>query len=192
MGLVLSFVGLLVMAIWTLRKGHFLAFLCCTVFCATMVLMYASSALYHSHVFSERKRMWQLIDHICIYLLIAGSYTPFAVLSLKGSWGWWLLTIIWSVAVAGIALKILMTHRYHLLEALLYLAMGWVAVFVIVPLYQSLPFSSFILLLAGGLSYSVGVIFYLRDDMPYNHAIWHLFVMGGSACHFFSVFFMLG
>lgn len=190
-GLVLSFVGLLVMGLWTARKGHLAAFVACSVFGVSMVLMYAASTLYHSSDLVERKKLWQVVDHICIYLLIAGSYTPFAILSLQSSGGWAFLVFIWCVALVGIALKILISKRYYLFEALLYLAMGWAAVFVIGPLYRSLPFSSFALLFGGGLFYSVGVIFFLMERLPYNHAIWHLFVMGGSACHFFAVYLSL-
>lgn len=191
LGLALSVVGFFVLAMYSLSQKNLTAFVCCGIFSVTMVMTYASSTFYHSATREVWKRRLQVVDHICIYLLIAGSYTPFAVLSLKGSWTWGLLSFAWSFAAIGIALKILIKRRYQLIETLLYLVMGWAGLAIIVPLYWNLPSIGFVLLVAGGLSYSLGVIFYLNDRIPYNHAIWHLFVMGGSACHFFSVLAMV-
>lgn len=191
LGLVLSVLGLFVLALYSIYQRNWTAFVCCGIFSVTMVMTYASSMFYHSATREEWKRLLQVVDHVCIYLLIAGSYTPIAVLGVKGSWGWALLSFAWSFAVIGIALKILIKRRYHLVETMLYLLMGWAAMAVIVPLYTNLPALGFGLLVAGGLAYSLGVIFYLNDRLPYNHAIWHLFVMAGSACHFFAVLVLL-
>lgn len=191
LGLVLSIVGLLVMAIYSGLQGDLGVFVCCSIFGSTMVMTYAASTLYHSTRFYYAKKTLQTLDHSCIYLLIAGSYTPFAVLALGGSWGWGLFIFAWGMAVVGIALKFLMTTRHPFWETLIYLAMGWAAVIVFVPLKQSLPTEGFALLIAGGLFYSVGTVFYILRKIPYHHGIWHLFVMAGSACHFFSVYYSL-
>lgn len=186
LGLVLSIVGLVVLTIFTLRHSFWL-FLCCSVFGVTMTLTYAASTFYHSTRFLYFKSALQAIDHSCIYLLIAGTYTPFTLLCLKGTWGWVFFSIVWAVAFFGIAIRLIYSERFALLKVFLYLAMGWAAVFIIPSLYQNLPPAGFALLVAGGLTYTVGVVFYLLDRMPYNHSIWHLFVLGGSACHFFSI-----
>lgn len=188
LGLALSLVGLLVLALYSGMQGDIGLFVCCSIFGSTMVLTYAASTLYHSAPFKPSKRHLQVMDHSCIYLLIAGSYTPFAALVLKGTLGWGLLIFAWGFAAVGIAMKFLISRRYQLVETLLYLAMGWAGMVVIVPLHQSLPIMGFVLLVAGGLFYSVGVIFYMLPRLPFHHGIWHLFVLGGSACHFFAVY----
>ncbi len=191
LGLAFSVVGLVVLTLYSLSQRNWTAFVCCGIFGLTMVMTYAASMFYHSATREERKRLLQVWDHVCIYLLIAGSYTPIAVLGLKGWWGWALLSFAWSFAVIGIAMKVLIKRRYHFVETMLYLLMGWAAMVVIVPLYTSLPSLGFALLVAGGVAYSLGVIFYLSHRLPYHHAIWHLFVMAGSACHFFAVLVLL-
>lgn len=194
-GMAMSLVGLVVLAVYAALQGGLGLFVCCSIFGSTMVLTYTASTLYHSHSHSVEvspgKRALQVLDHSCIYLLIAGSYTPFTVLVLKGTWGWGLFIFAWMFAIVGIALKLLITRRYPLVETLLYLAMGWAAVVAVAPLKQSLPPKGFALLIAGGLLYSVGTVFYMLRRLPYHHGIWHIFVMAGSACHFFSVYYSL-
>ncbi|TNE49924.1 MAG: hemolysin III family protein [Deltaproteobacteria bacterium] len=189
LGLVLSVVGLLVMAIYSGMQGDLGLFICCSIFGSTMVMTYAASTLYHSSRFYYAKKTLQTLDHSCIYLLIAGSYTPFTVLALGGTWGWGFFSFAWGMAIVGIALKFLISKRHPFWETMIYLAMGWAAVLIFVPLQQSLPLEGFALLIAGGLFYSVGTVFYIFRQIPYHHGIWHLFVMAGSACHFFSVYF---
>lgn len=192
-GMAMSLVGLVVLAVYSSMQGDLGMFVCCSIFGSTMVLAYTASTLYHSHSHSTEvsagKKALQVLDHSCIYLLIAGSYTPFTVLVLKGTWGWGLLIFAWMFAVVGIALKLLVSRRYQLVETLLYLAMGWAAVVAIAPLKQSLPTKGFVLLIAGGLFYSIGTIFYMLRRLRFQHGIWHLFVMAGSACHFFAVYY---
>lgn len=188
-GLALSLIGLVVLALYSAKQGGLGLFVCCFVFGFTMVLTYASSTLYHSARFYYAKQTLQVIDHASIYLLIAGSYTPFTLLVLEGTLGWGLFVFAWSVALVGIVLKFLMERRRVILETLMYLGMGWAALVAIVPLYQNLPLRAFVFLVAGGFFYSVGTFFYLARRIPFNHTIWHLFVMAGSACHFFAVFF---
>ncbi len=190
-GLVMSLIGLVILALYSGAQGDLGLFVCCSIFGSTMVLTYTASTIYHSAREFPMKKKLQTLDHVSIYLLIAGSYTPFTILVLEGALGWGLFTFAWGVAVLGIALKLLMSTRRPFLETLIYLAMGWAAVVAIVPLQQSLPVRGFALLIAGGIFYSVGTIFYLAKRIPYNHGIWHLFVLGGSACHFFAVYFSL-
>ncbi|RLD41113.1 MAG: hemolysin D, partial [Bacteroidetes bacterium] len=129
-----------------------------------------------------------IFDHAAIFLLIAGTYTPFALVTLHGPWGWTIFGIVWGLAVVGIILKLFYTGRYNLLSTIIYIVMGWIIVIAIKPLVEALPFDGLMWLLAGGLSYSIGAIFFLWDKMPYNHAIFHVFVVAGSACHFVAVF----
>jgi hemolysin III len=129
----------------------------------------------------------RVCDHAAIFLLIAGSYTPFLLVSLRGPWGWSLFGVVWAIAVAGIVLKLFYTGRFRLLSTILYLFMGWIVLIAIKPLVEALPRSSLIFLFAGGAAYSAGTLFYLWKRLPYHHAVWHLFVLGGSACHFFAV-----
>jgi hemolysin III len=129
------------------------------------------------------------LDHVAIFLLIAGTYTPFMLVSLQGAWGWSLLGVVWSLAVVGIALRLLLNGRAHGLMVITYLAMGWVVIVAIKPLVATLAVGGLVLLVAGGVAYSVGVIFYKWRALPYNHAIWHVFVMVGAALHFFAVLF---
>lgn len=155
-----------------------------SVFGATLVLLYLSSALYHAFSSPRWKDVLQVIDHACIYLLIAGSYTPLTLVALRGPWGWSLLGIVWFLALAGVVLKsVLRKNREAWWSTALYLAMGWLVVIAAGPLLRALPPGGIAWLVAGGLCYSLGIIFFAWRRLPFNHAIWHLFVLGGSACH---------
>lgn len=186
-GVVLSVVGLLILVLTSLPLKNTSLIVSCCVFGAALLLTYTASTLYHSWDSTETKRVWRIVDHLSIYVLIAGTYTPFALLGLKGSRGWTLFGFVWGVALVGIVVKFVFGQRFQKLETLLYLAMGWSAIVVIGPLKANLPATGFAFLVAGGLTYSVGVIFYVWKRMPYNHAVWHLFVLGGSVCHFMAV-----
>jgi hemolysin III len=129
----------------------------------------------------------KIFDHAAIYILIAGSYTPFTLFVIKGEWGQWMLTAIWALAIMGVVFKLFFVKKFKVFSTVLYLAMGWMALLAIQPLFENLPFEGLVLLVAGGLSYSVGVIFFVWEKLPFSHAIWHLFVMGGSVCHFFAI-----
>ena len=131
------------------------------------------------------------MDHSSIYLLIAGSYTPIVLVSMRGAWGWTVFGIVWAMAVGGIAAKIFLTGNYSKISVLFYIAMGWMIVVAIEPMLQAVPLKLFVWLLLGGLSYTFGIIFYAWEKMPYNHTVWHLFVLGGSVTHFFGILFYL-
>jgi len=158
------------------------------VFGLALVLLYASSSLYHFFTSARWKARFQALDHACIYLLIAGSYTPITLITLRGAGGWWLFGIVWALAIFGVLMKTLRKRkRDHWISTALYLAMGWLILFAVGPLFRNLPLSGVWWLVAGGLSYSFGIIFYAWRRLPFNHAIWHLFVLGGSACHVVAV-----
>lgn len=160
-----------------------------SVFGAALVLMYAASTLFHSIPLPRSKQVLRIIDHCCIYILIAGSYTPFTLVTLRGAWGWSLFALVWGLAAVGIVFKIFTTGRFEKLSLAIYLGMGWCALVAVKPLLATLPTGGLWLLLAGGLAYSLGVIFYVWERLPYHHAIWHLFVLAGSVLHYFAILF---
>ena len=149
--------------------------------------MYASSTVYHSLSNPKAKHLFRIVDHASIYLLIAGSYTPFVLVTLKGSLGWTMFTIIWSLAFAGVLFKLFFVHKFELLSTIIYLLMGWMALIVIKPLYQLLPSGGLAYIVEGGLCYTVGVIFFIWERLKFSHVLWHLFVLAGSSCHFLAV-----
>lgn len=153
----------------------------------SLVLLYTASTLYHGVRHPRLKRLFQHLDHCAIYLLIAGTYTPFLLVNLRGPTGWTLLATVWSLALAGIACKLAWPHRFEALRVAIYLLMGWLIVLAGDALAASLSTTGLALLIAGGLTYTLGVVFYAVSAIPFNHAIWHLFVMGGSTCHYFAV-----
>lgn len=158
------------------------------VFGLALIVLYSSSTLYHFSTTLRWKARFQTLDHICIYLLIAGSYTPFTLITLRGVWGWSIFGAVWAMAVAGICMKTLWKGKKdHWFSTALYLLMGWLIVLAIVPLWQQLSAAGMGWLVAGGLAYTLGVIFFLWNRLPYNHAIWHLFVLAGSVCHVLAV-----
>jgi hemolysin III len=159
----------------------------CAVFAVTLVLLYGASTIYHALPPGGAKRVFQRLDHAAIYLLIAGTYTPFTIGLLRGAWGWSLFGVIWAMTAGGIFFKLVLGVRNRVLSTSLYLIMGWMAVVAMRPLAAALPGPGLALLVAGGVSYTAGVVFYAWDHSRYHHAIWHLFVLGGSACHFFAI-----
>ena len=160
-----------------------------SVFGATLALLYAASMLYHGSRRPRLRAVYKMLDHCAIFALIAGTYTPFLLVNMRGPVGWTLFGVIWGLAATGIILKLVFGNRYKLARVAIYLAMGWLVLFASGELVDSIDPLGFWLLLAGGITYTAGVIFYLADRIPYNHAIWHLFVVGGSACHFAAVYF---
>ena len=154
----------------------------------TLVLLYTASTLYHGVRHPRLKRAFQQLDHCAIYLLIAGTYTPFLLVNMRSPTGWTLFAIVWSLALAGIACKLAWPHRFSVLRVMIYLVMGWLIVFASGELSASLPTLGIALLAAGGITYTLGVIFFAASAIPFNHAIWHLFVLGGSTCHYFAVY----
>jgi hemolysin III len=159
-----------------------------SIFGASMIILYASSAMYHSLPQSRAKKIFQVFDHSAIFLLIAGTYTPFTLSVLQGAWGWTLFGVIWGLALLGVILKAIHTNGTSKLSIALYLAMGWLAVFAVRPLYDSMPAWGLFWILAGGVMYTAGVIFFAYDHKSkFNHFIWHLFVLAGTTCHVVAV-----
>ena len=158
-----------------------------SVFVAALVLLYTASTLYHAIQHRVAKARLKVFDHCAIFILIAGTYTPFTLVTLKGAWGWTLFGVAWGLAVLGVIFKLFFTGRYEKLSTAIYIAMGWMVVIAMKPLLDALSMHAFLWLLAGGLFYTAGTFFYHRPRMRFAHAIWHLFVLGGSVCHFVAV-----
>jgi hemolysin III len=190
-GIVLSIAGLTVLVAFAALKGNAWHIVGVAVFGATMVLSYTASTVYHAipGSFARAKRVLRVIDHSAIYLLIAGTYTPFCLVNLRGPWGWTLFGVVWGLAVLGIVFKATLLGRLKVASVLFYLAMGWLVIIAARPLGRAMALGGIVLLAAGGLSYTVGVAFYAARRMPYHHAIWHFFVLAGSTLHFFAVLF---
>ena len=159
-----------------------------SVFSATMIALYLSSTLYHALPLGRAKRLIRHFDHAAIYLLIAGTYTPFTLGPLRGPWGWTLFGLVWGLALAGLSLEVIDKKRARSISTYVYLAMGWLAIIAVHPMWINLPRAGFFWVLAGGLAYTGGVLLYVSDHIPYAHFAWHLCVLVGSACHFVAVF----
>jgi len=188
-GVLLSIAGLAVLVVFAARNGNAWHIISCSIYGATLVMLYTASTLYHGITQPKVKQVLRRIDHAAIFLLIAGTYTPFTLVNLRGDWGWTLFGLVWGIAILGMVLETVIKQRIKWLSITLYLGLGWLVLIAIRPLLDSVASGGLILLLAGGLCYSLGVIFYVWKRMAYHHAVWHLFVMAGSALHFFSVFF---
>lgn len=186
-GLLLSIAGLAVLVVRASVRGDAWHVIGCAVFGVTLVLLYAASTLYHSIRHERAKRVLRKLDWSAIFLLIAGSYTPFTLVSLRGGWGWTLLALVWGLAILGIVLQVAIPTRVRRISVAIYLAMGWLVVIAIEPLFRSLHPEGLMLLILGGLAYTLGLAFYGWRRLPYNHAVWHIFVLAGSACHFSCV-----
>lgn len=186
LGIILSIAGLAVLTAYAALHGGAWRIVSVSVYGASLILLFTASTLYHAVSNPRTKPILRLLDHSAIFLLIAGTYTPFALISLRGPWGWTLFAIVWTLAIFGIALE-LRGVRNRIVAALIYLGMGWMGLFAIKPLIASIEPTGLWLMLAGGLCYTLGVPFYLWKRLPYNHALWHLFVLAGSALQFFSI-----
>jgi hemolysin III len=188
LGLIAALVAAPFMILHALRQGDTGFLVGASVFTATMVLLYLASTLYHALPVGRAKRVFRVIEHSAIFLLIAGTYTPFTLGVLRGAWGWTLFGLVWSIAAAGVMLKALNRIAHPVLSTSLYLLMGWLIVIAAQPLSVRVPPSGLLWLVAGGLAYTLGVIFFALDSrVRYGHFIWHLFVMAGTACHYFAV-----
>ncbi len=186
-GIPLSIAALVILVVFAAKRGdawHVVSF---SIFGASLLLCYTSSTLYHSFTRQKLKELFARFDHAAIFVLIAGTYTPILLTTIRGTLGWVMFGIIWGVAITGIIIRSIHVHKYRRLMVAIYLSMGWMFVFVIRPVISNMPQLSLIFLLAGGISYSVGVIFYSWRSLPYGHGIWHLFVLGGSIFHFFAI-----
>lgn len=188
-GTLLAVAGLVLLVVFAYFFGdtwHVVSF---SIYGTTLVLLYLASTLYHSFTNERVKHVFKIIDHSAIYLLIAGTYTPFTLIPLHGTLGWTLFGVVWSCAAIGITFQIFFVKRFKLLSTICYVVMGWFIVIAIRPLVATIAAPGIWLLIAGGLFYTVGSIFYLWRKLPYNHAIWHLFVLAGSISHFFAVLY---
>jgi len=186
-GAALALIGTAVLIIPSAQAGDAWKIVSFSVYGAMLLCLYLASTLYHSLV-GRAKRIWCKFDHCAIYLLIAGSYTPFALVTLRGPWGWSLFGTVWGLAAFGIVQEIWLARGIRLLSLVLYFLMGWLAVIAAFPLIDALGMEGFLWLVAGGVAYTVGIVFYAHDDRwRHAHGIWHLFVLAGSACHYFTV-----
>ncbi|HKH12488.1 MAG TPA: hemolysin III family protein [Rubrobacter sp.] len=185
-GLLASIVGVVVLVYLGVVRGEVLHVASAGLYGATLVALYAASTLYHAFRKPGVKRVLRVLDHCAIYLLIAGTYTPFVLVGLGGGWGWALFCVIWAMAAAGIVFKVFATGRFAVVSTAAYVAMGWLGVVAIGPLVRALPGAALAWLLAGGIAYTAGTFFYHRR-VPYSHALWHVFVLLGSVCHFVAI-----
>ena len=187
LGLLAAIVAAPILVFSAMRDGNVRFLIGVSVFGATMVLLYLASTLYHSLTHEAAKRLFRLIDHTAIFLLIAGTYTPFTLGVLRGPWGYSLLAAVWTLAIAGITLKMITRTRHSRISIALYVIMGWLAVIAIKPILLLVPLPGILLILAGGIAYTGGLAFFAAHRLRYNHFIWHLFVIAGTVCHFFAV-----
>lgn len=190
-GVVFGVIALFLLLISAVEMNDAVRIVSASIYGASIILLFLASTLYHAVQHHPTKSVLKLVDHCAIYLLIAGTYTPFLLLTLGGGFGAILMVIIWTIAVAGILFKLLSNQRFHGLSVVTYLAMGWFALVGAYQLATNLHWAGIGLLVAGGVVYSVGVIFYQVERIPFNHAIWHLFVLGGCVCHFLTVYFFV-
>ena len=189
LGVIFSIAGLAILTAFASVFGTVWHIVACSIYGVTQILMYTASTLYHSIPVPRAKKFLRLLDHSAIYLLIAGTYTPFALVNLRGPWGWSILIAIWGLVIAGIALQSKLIRLSKLVTALPYVAMGWVAVIAVKPLLEAVAPGGLWLLVLGGLAYTAGTLFYVWKRLPFHHAIWHGFVLLGSVLHFFSILF---
>ncbi len=187
----LSIIGLVILVVLAVRNGDIYQVISFSIFGASLVALYLSSTLYHGVQEPRAKRIFKIFDHSAIYLLIAGSYTPFLLVGMRGSTGWTLLVIVWLIALTGITMKVLFIDRFQVLSVIAYLLMGWLCVFAFREMVASIPVGGILWLAAGGMLYTIGVIFYALQKIPYMHTVWHFFVLGGSLCHYLAVLFFL-
>lgn len=186
-GLILTIPALILLILKGIKAGTALHIVSYTIFGVSMLLLFLMSTLLHSMPM-KLKKVFSILDHSAIYILIAGTYTPFLLVSIQGTLGWTLFGVIWGLAIIGVTFKVFFINRYDLASIIFYILMGWLIIFAIKPLIQSITMQGFILMLAGGLLYTIGAIFYAWRRIPYNHTIWHVFVIAGNACMFFTVF----
>jgi len=187
-GLLLSVIGLATLIVYSSLYGDAWHIVSSSIYGATLIALYTSSTLYHAVTIPDLKKILQKIDHAAIFLLIAGTYTPFLLVNLRGGWGWTLFGVIWSIAIAGMIMELIVKKRNKLISVGLYLGLGWIVMIAIEPMMVNVEIGGLVLLLIGGLFYTLGVIFYVWKTLVYHHAIWHLFVLAGSAFHFFAIF----
>jgi hemolysin III len=188
-GALISVAGLVLLIVSSSMYGKLNHIISCTIFGITLVSLYTASTLYHSFQKPHLKNLFKIFDHSCIYFLIAGTYTPFLLVTIRGVLGWSMFALVWSLTAFGVLFKIFFVHRFKIISTIAYIVMGWIVIFAIKPLLLALPAGGIYWLVCGGLAYTLGTIFYAWEKIPFNHAIWHLFVIAGSVCHFCAIMF---
>lgn len=191
LGLLLAIAGLILLLVRMGAQNDLVGLTSVAIYGTTLVTLYLASTLYHSVQTPRVKQLLRVFDHSAIYLLIAGTYTPLTLIALRDSWGWALFGAVWALALVGVVYKLFAFGRFQRLSLALYLGMGWLAIIAISPLMEAVAPGGLALIAAGGLAYTFGVIFYVMQRRRYFHAIWHLFVMGGSILHYLAVFFFM-
>lgn len=190
-GTALSIAGLVISLVMAAGTGDAVKIVSFAIFGSSMIILYTASTLYHAFTHKKAKNVFRYMDHIAIFILIAGTYTPIALILLKGAWGWTLFSTAWGLAIAGTVYQIAFLNRFKWVSISIYLAMGWLVIIAIEPLMAVMPFGLFMWILAGGLCYTLGSVFYLIDSIKFFHFIWHFFVIAGTVCHFFGLIFYL-
>jgi hemolysin III len=188
-GLLMSLAGFVTLVALAYLRGSAWHIIGCVIYGLTLIAVYATSTLYHSFQKPRLKHIFLIADQVAIYLLIAGTYTPFMLVNLRGPWGWTLLTLVWALAICGVGCRVGMAERGEAFTMPLYLAMGWLAIIAVKPIFASVPLGGLAWIGAGGLAYMIGLIFFAWKSLPFHHTIWHLFVIVGSVCHYFAVMF---
>lgn len=188
-GILLSITAIVVLTVYAALHGDAVRLVCVVVFGVTLLLMYTASTCFHCARHETFRHWFKVCDHASIYALIAGTYTPFLLVLVGGAWGWGLFGVLWGLTLVGSALKVFFVDRFEPLSVAIYVAMGWLALVAAKPFLNALPHGAMAWILAGGVAYTSGVAFFFWERLRFNHAIWHLFVLGGSACHFFAVLF---
>ena len=190
-GVGLSIAALVILVVFAARQSDTWKVVSFSIYGASMIALYLASTLYHSFPQPKIKRFFRILDHSSIFLLIAGTYTPITIGTMRGGWGWTLFGVIWGLAILGINLKVFAMGKVKTFSVLVYILMSWIVIIAVKPLLKAAPASFLIWMLIGGLAYCFGVIFYTAKRMPYHHSVWHLFVLGGSVCHFFGMLQLL-
>lgn len=190
-GIILGITALIVLLITASHSGSVWHVVSYSIYGATLIFLYLASTLYHSMPKGRVKDIFKIVDHSAIFLLIAGCYTPITLIALRGRLGWTIFGVVWGIAIAGIILKVLCIKKFKVMSTVMYIAMGWIIIFAIKPLVEILNTKSLMFLVAGGLTYTIGAIFYSLKGMKFNHTIWHFFVLGGSVFHFFTMLYLL-
>ncbi len=189
-GIILSVIALVILVVFASLYGNIWHIVSFSIYGSSMIMLYTASTVYHNSKKPEVRRRLKVFDHISIFIMIAGTYTPFTLVTLNGTTtGWIIFGVIWGFALTGTILKLFFTGRFNILSTMMYVGMGWVAIFAINPLIENLSYEGLIWLFAGGISYTVGAVFYSIKKIKFNHAIFHIFVLFGSICHFVSIFF---
>jgi hemolysin III len=189
LGIIFAIIGLVILLVATSRSGDVGRIVSCAIYGSTLILLYTTSTLYHAIQAPNVKSFMRILDHSAIFLLIAGTYTPFTLVNLRGPWGWSLFGVIWGIALVGIIFQMTLLRKWVGISVALYVLMGWAIVVAVKQLLVAVAPTGMILLLAGGIAYTGGVVFYVWRSLPYHHAVWHLFVLAGSILHFFAVLF---